>query len=180
VYDTLGNKSYNKYGVTVINEQTAYAVPGNSHTARQASVDLMYTAATGDTLLKENAIRQLNWATYMVDDDGKNFYPTNDVWMTDGYGDYLRHFIRAMAAAPQLAPLKDVMLSSSSIVQHIEYTSSRIAYTTYDNTSSETFRLDRKPAKVQGASRWQWRDLRKGGVLTIDRQQQGKKVTITK
>jgi len=26
----------------------------------------------------------------MVDDDGKNCYPRDEVWMTDGYGDYVR------------------------------------------------------------------------------------------
>lgn len=57
-----------------------------------------------DTTYVRNAIRQLNWATYMVDTDGKNFYPTNAIWMTDGYGDYVRHYLRAMAAVPQLAP----------------------------------------------------------------------------
>ena len=30
-----------------------------------------------------------------------DYYPRTDIWMTDGYGDYVRHYIRAMAAAPQ-------------------------------------------------------------------------------
>ena len=42
-YKELGNKEYGKYKVEVMNEQTAYRVPGNSHSSRQASVELMYT-----------------------------------------------------------------------------------------------------------------------------------------
>src|SRR5690606_41995709 len=65
------------------------------YSARQASMDLMYWEKSGDTTRIRNAVRQLNWATYMVDTDGKNFYPTNAIWMTDGYGDYVRHYLRA-------------------------------------------------------------------------------------
>lgn len=167
VYRQLGNDSYKKYGVTVINEQTAYAVPGNSHTARQGSVDLMYAEATGDTSAKDNAIRQLNWATYMVDSDGKNFYPTNAIWMTDGYGDYVRHYLRAMAAAPELAPAKDVLLSSSSIVQKISYGEKEISYTTFDKHATERFKLNKKPSSISGAAKWTWKALPQGGVLTL-------------
>ena len=72
-----------------MNEQTAYQTPGNSHTSRQASAELQYAALTDDNYIGKNAIRQLNWATYMVDNDGKNCYPNDEVWMTDGYGDYV-------------------------------------------------------------------------------------------
>ena len=70
----------------------------------------------------ENAVRQLFWATYMVDDDGKNCYPRDEVWMTDGYGDYVRHYLRAMAFRPELAPSEqNHLLSTSSVIQLIEY-----------------------------------------------------------
>ncbi|MGZ8558105.1 MAG: hypothetical protein ACXWWC_07230, partial [Chitinophagaceae bacterium] len=94
VYQKLGNEKWKKYGVVVVNEQTAYQQPGNSHTSRQASAELQYMALTGDMFHYDNAVRQLNWATYMVDNDGKNLYPNDDIWMTDGYGDYVRHFLR--------------------------------------------------------------------------------------
>ena len=84
VHNNLENKTYNCYGVIPTDEQTAYRQPGNSHSSREASIELMYWEKTGDTTYVRNAIRQLNWATYMVDFDGKNFYPTNDIWMTDG------------------------------------------------------------------------------------------------
>jgi hypothetical protein len=100
VYEKLGNKAWEKYEVFVVNEQTAYQTPGNSHTSRQASAELQYAALSGDLSTGKNAIRQLSWATYMVDNDGKNRYPQDEVWMTDGYGDYIRHYLRAMAYSP--------------------------------------------------------------------------------
>lgn len=192
VYKELGDKQYSKYGVTCIDEQTAYRVPGNSHSSRQASVDLMYWEKTGDTTYVRNAIRELHWATYMVDEDGKNFYPTNDIWMTDGYGDYVRHYLRAMAAAPQLAPdNKDHMLRTSSVIKKITYEPARIAYSTFDPTSSEIFRLTFRPTaiKVNGTSLeevsdansdgWTWQALNTGGILKI-KQAKGNQVEIIK
>ena len=191
VYDELGNDQYEHYGVTVIDEQTAYRVPGNSHSARQASMDLMYWEKSADTTRVRNAVRQLNWATYMVDTDGKNFYPTNAIWMTDGYGDYVRHYLRAMAAAPQLAPDNaDHLLRTSSIVKKITYKPEGISYTTFDNASKEIFRLTSKPTKitVNGAPLeevadenlgWTWQSLATGGVLKIN-QASGNQIEIVK
>jgi len=192
VYKELGDKQYSKYGVTCIDEQTAYRVPGNSHSSRQASIDLMYWEKTGDTTYVRNAIRELNWATYMVDNDGKNFYPTNDIWMTDGYGDYTRHYLRAMAAAPQLAPEnKDHMLRTSSVIKKISYEPLQITYSTFDSASSEIFRLTSKPAKIKvngtlleqvddaNSEGWTWQALNQGGILKI-KQTKGNQVEIIK
>lgn len=112
VYKTVGNKEWIKYGVVVVNEQTAYQVPGNSHSSRQASAELQYTKLSGDSSMVQNAIRTLNWATYMVDDDGKNCYPRDQIWLTDGYGDYVRHYLRAMAFWPELAPAVKIIYSA--------------------------------------------------------------------
>ncbi|MCP9746405.1 hypothetical protein EGI24_06845 [Lacihabitans sp. CS3-21] len=113
-YKTMGNKQWEKYGVIVMNEQTAYQTPGNSHSSRQAAAELQYAALSGDNSRTENAIRVLNWATYMVDFDGKNNYPRDEVWLTDGYGDYVRHYLRAMAYKPELAPTDEVHILHSS------------------------------------------------------------------
>ena len=118
--------------MTAINEQTVYRVPGNSHTSRHASVELRYCEVTGDNSRKQQAIRRLNWATYMVDSDGKNFYPRDDIWLTDGYGDYVRHYLRAMASQPELAPDdQNHLLRTSSVIQSISYGDS-ITYTKFD------------------------------------------------
>ena len=186
VHANLENKSYLQYGVVPTDEQTAYRQPGNSHSSREASVELMYWQKTGDTTFLGNAIRQLNWATYMVDYDGKNFYPTNAVWLTDGYGDYVRHYLRAMAAAPQLAPMEeDHLLKTSSIIRSISYEIPEINYSVYDKASTELFHLTAKPERIllgkttlkESGNRhegWSWYELDEGGILEIRHGSAGK------
>jgi hypothetical protein len=180
-YLELGNKEYSQYGVTVMNEQTVYRVPGNSHSSRQASMELWYAKLSGDTTFRANAIRTLHCATYTVDWDGKNRYIRNDVWLTDGYGDYVRHYLRAMAALPELAPShKNKLLLSSSVVRSIEYGAENIAYKTFDAEAMELLRLKTKPVKIlaagvalpraeePGGNSWTWTPMETGGVLRIN------------
>jgi hypothetical protein len=195
VYKTLGNKTWEKYGVVVVNEQTAYLIPGNSHTSREGSAELQYVSLTGDTTRKQNAIRQLNWATYMVDYDGKNRYPMDENWLTDGYGDYVRHFLRAMGALPELAPTdEEHILFSSSVIQEVEYKNPdqkniRLQYTAYDKKGTEKIHLLNKPSQVQlngvsiyvsdnpGVDSYSWQPLKKGGLLKINRVN-GNEITV--
>lgn len=197
VYEKLGNKQWEKYGVIAVNEQTAFNVPGNSHTSRMASAELQYAFLTGDQSQIRKAILQLNWATYMVDFDGKNRYPTDDIWLSDGYGDYVRHYLRAMAFRPELAPNdQNHILSSTSVVQNAKYHANTIqpleievhagqgksllvSYRTYDNKSTEIIRLTTKPGAVTVNNKpipetesgvpegWSWKPLEIGGVLTV-------------
>jgi hypothetical protein len=154
---TFANQEYVKWGVVPTNEQTAYKVPGNSHTSRHASVELTYCEKTGDCATKEDAIRQLNWATYTVDVDGKNRYIRDDNWLTDGYGDYVRHYLRAMAAAPELAPDdQNHLLRTSSVIQTIEYGADRIRYAKFDAGSTELFKLGAWPPKSIRGGRMEW------------------------
>ncbi len=199
VYEKLGNKTWEKYGVVVVNEQTAYMVPGNSHTSRQASAELQYYALTGDSSRNRNARLQLNWATYMVDKDGKNRYPKDENWLTDGYGDYVRHFIRAMSASPDLAPSdEDHILSSTSVIQQADYPPAineflvpevdiddvpkvKIYFRTFDKKGVEVIRMKKKPVKIfidrkeiregidSAGNGYAWKALSKGGILTITR-----------
>ena len=199
VYKTLGNNKWEKFGVIVVNEQTAYMTPGNSHTSRQASAELQYVALTGDSSRKQNAIRQLNWATYMVDFDGKNCYPQDENWLTDGYGDYVRHFLRAMAASPELSPSdEEHIVFSSSVIQQVEYQNTlvknmnqgikspdnqniKIRYTAFDRKGIEKIRLLKKPSQVllgkvfvEASDNlmidgYKWKALKNGGILTINR-----------
>lgn len=156
-YETFANKEFIQFGVIPINEQTAYRVPGNSHTSRHASVELLYCEKTGECQDKDAAIRRLNWATYMVDVDGKNRYPRDDHWLTDGYGDYVRHYLRAMAAAPEFAPGdQNHLLRTSSVIQKISYGPSEIVYTKFDARSTEKFKLGAwAPRSVRGG-RMRW------------------------
>lgn len=185
-HEILGNQDYKKYKVEVVNEQTVYQVPGNSHSSRQASVELMYTQLSGDTTYRTNAIRTLNWATYCVSSDGWNRYIRDDIWLTDGYGDFVRHFLRAMVAQPELAPAnKNRFLGSSSVVQTIVYKPNLITYSTFDS-SSDVLRLIKKPDFVEcdgvkikygsAANEYNWKPLTIGGVLKINHK--GKNVSL--
>jgi len=166
-YDTLQNHEYDRWGVTVINEQTVYRVPGNSHTSRHAAVELLYCEKTGECESKKDAIRRLNWATYTIDNDGKNRYIRDDIWLTDGYGDYIRHYLRAMAAAPELAPDdQNHLLRSSSVIQEILYQPTRISYRKFDAHSNERFKIGQnKPVSAKGGT-MKWDGDQK--VLTIE------------
>lgn len=207
VYKTLGNKEWEKYGVVVVNEQTAYQTPGNSHSSRQASAELQFVALSGDKSMVTNAIRTLNWATYMVDNDGKNRYPRDENWLTDGYGDYVRHYLRAMAWMPELAPAdQNHLLGSTSVIQLMEYPpaigkfwgsdvpadrikKTLINYRTFDLKATEIFRLTQKPESVlinnlqipeteqSDREGWSWKPLEIGGILTI-RHWNGNKVIV--
>jgi hypothetical protein len=164
--DRLGNHSFEKLQVVPINEQTVYLVPGNSHTSRHASVELLYCEKSGDCATREQAVRRLNWATYSVDPDGKNRYPNDDIWLTDGYGDYVRHYLRAMASFPELAPKdQDHLLRTSSVIQHIQYSPAEISYQKFDARSVERLRLGTgTPKSVEGGT-MQWDSSHE--VLTI-------------
>jgi hypothetical protein len=197
VYRTLQNTAWKRYGVTVVNEQTVYQTPGNSHTSRQAADELLFASLTGNTKQVDHAIRQLNWATYMVDDDGKNRYPRDENWLTDGYGDYMRHYLRAMEALPSLAP-GDHLVSSTSVIQHAGYHGAinkfltpvvrnmemdkvRVYYRAFDPFGTETIRLNKKPSVVflddkpleelkgESGQGFSWTPMKSGGLLTVKR-----------
>ena len=179
-YRELGNHDYEKYKVTVMNEQTVYRVPGNSHSSRQASVELTYADLSGDTSYTTNAIRTLSWATYTVAADGRNRYIRDDIWLTDGYGDYVRHYLRSMAAFPELAPSdENHLLGSTSVITSIKYTGNKIEYKTFDKKSIELLRVTAKPRKVMlgddilpeskqpAENSWTWSELSSSGALRI-------------
>ena len=188
-YKELANREYEKYKVVVMNEQTVYRVPGNSHSSRQASVELMYTQLSGDTTYKTNAIRTLNWATYTVANDGRNKYIRDDIWFTDGYGDYVRHYLRAIGAMPELVPSgKDRFLCTNSVVTAIKYGPKTINYATY-GSAKDLLKLTKKPKGIicDGAvlqenengnsDSYNWKKMTSGGVLEIIHT--GKKLEIS-
>lgn len=204
VHTNFANDKWKKYGVVVTNEQTIYPVPGNSHSARQAADELLYSYLSGDTSLYTNAIHELNWATYAVDVDGKNCFPTDEPWLTDGYGDYIRHYLRAMATYPFLAPAEDHILSSTSVIQQADYkgflkkfiylnfdkvdtNKVRLFYRTFDKQGTETVRMKAKPSavllndqpmkEINADEGYTWNALEKGGVLTV-RRKNGDKVIV--
>jgi hypothetical protein len=126
----------------------------------------LYCEKTGDCSDQQEEVRRLNWATYSVNDDGRNRYPTDDIWLTDGYGDYVRHYLRAMASMPELAPDdQNHLLRTSSVIQKIEYGSSTITYRKFDLRSEERLKLGAGvPLRVHGG-RFTWNPKNK--VITV-------------
>jgi hypothetical protein len=203
VHQKFNNQNWKKYGVTVTNEQTVYLVPGESHTARQGADELLYVSLTGDTSWYTNAVRELTWCTYTVDVDGKNIFPNYELWLTDGYGDYVRHYLRAMATFPKLAPEdEDHILSTTSVLQQVDYKTHpkknlqpdslngirpRLSYRSFDEKGIEIIRLESKPGKIllndkplienDSIEGFEWKPLPKGGVLII-RRNLGKDVSL--
>jgi hypothetical protein len=151
-YSTFKSSAYDTLGVYPIYEQSVDLKEGGSHTSRYASAELYYSSLTGDTTHVAQAIRELDWATYLCDTSGQvRFSPAEtSVWLTDGYGDYVRHFLRAMAAYPTIAPsYANHLLGSTSVVTNISYQPQEIKYNVYDTISTETLRLTSAPMEVK-------------------------------
>jgi len=206
-HKNFSNDKWKKYGVIVTNEQTVYQTPGNSHSSRQAADELLFVKLSGDSSLYENAVRELNWATYMVDFDGKNRFPQDEPWLTDGYGDYVRHYLRAMDAFPEpTAPNEDHIISSSSVIQQADYeghlkkyiflgfenmdsSKVKLFYRTFDSTGTERIKLKKKPSAVLVDNKpvpenntgegHELTPMQSGGLLTV-RREHGKKVLLLK
>jgi hypothetical protein len=205
VHQHFSNVNWKKYGVIVTNEQSVYQQPGESHSSRQAADELLYVSLTGDSSMYANAVRELCWATYTVDFDGRNRFPGDEPWLTDGYGDYIRHYLRAMDTDPSLAPPgEDHILSSSSVIQEADYEghlkkfytlgfdnvdSNRVKlfYRPYDSAGTERIKLAHKPgavllegkalAEIKTGEGYEWIPMRSGGLLIL-RRVHGRKVLI--
>ena len=174
----FANREWQDVGVQPINEQTTYRQPGNSHSSRHASLELLYGEKTGDRSREDAAIRRLNWATYMVDENGRNMYPAvtrasasragagAGHWLTDGYGDYARHYLRAMASLPSLAPEnQNHLLRTTSVIRNIAYSAETIRYEKFDGVSTERLKLGEWAPRSVTGGKMQWDPKTK--VLTV-------------
>jgi hypothetical protein len=150
---TLGAQPFFK-AVPIHEQKFCYHVMG-SHTARFASLCALYAEVTGESRYAELARRCFNWATYMADENGwvrvgidrPDYH--NQCWFSDGYFDYVPHFLDGMAFLPHLAPANcDRLLRSTSVVQEIEYAPLQIRYRTFDDRASEVLRLTFEPRRV--------------------------------
>jgi hypothetical protein len=184
-----------QWGATVLSEQAADMAKMGSHTARFGATTALWYEATGDRAARERAARSLAWATYVCDDAGivavgedKN----EGWWFSDGYGDYVRHFLVAMGAVPEWAPpSEDHLLRSTSIVSRVAYSPSRIAWSTFDGDATDTLRLSRPPLEVAAdgvalAERgdledegYEMRPLEPGGVVLRVRHRSRGEIVVT-
>lgn len=150
-----------QYGVNAISEQAVYDYPMGSHTARYASVSAMYSEQGAETpywnALK-NAQGSFAWASYMMNADGSVTTGPDprisfESWFSDGYGDYIRHFLAGVGAYPPWAMgTGNHLLRSSSVIQHVAYAPNEVTYQTYDPAAREVLILDFAPGSVVSAS----------------------------
>jgi hypothetical protein len=179
-------------GWDAIKEQTWCYLPMGSHTSRFASICALWYEQTGDEWYKEQAERYFNYATYMCMENGVVAVGANwpGSWWSDGYGDYIRHFTEGIAAIPEWSISgENHLLKSTSVIQSINYEKNKINYQTYDNASTEVFRLFSKPKTIKVSDQvlnesqnpdptgWTWRSLDVGGVLKL-KHDQGNQVEI--
>lgn len=161
-----------QWGAHAVSEQFVDMDKMGSHTSRYASVNALWYEITGDQAAKEKAFRSLNWATYMCRTNGAvNVGPVDQsIWWADGYADYIRHFMAALASVPEWAPRdQDHLLRSTSIVRNISYQPNEIRYRVFDDASTEIFRLRFTPTSVQANGKiLSKRNIRTGGGWTFD------------
>ncbi|MBN1265827.1 MAG: hypothetical protein JXA25_10060 [Anaerolineales bacterium] len=154
VQEELGADPF--YKAMVIHEQKYCFHVMGSHTARYASVCALYSSLTGDRTWADQARLSFNWATYMADENGwvrvgidpPDYY--NQCWFTDGYFDYVPHFLDGMASLPDLAPEStDHLLSTTSVIKQISYSPGGIRYSTFDPSAQELLKVTFRPSQVR-------------------------------
>jgi hypothetical protein len=145
-----------QWGAITISEQVEYMYKMGSHTARFASVLALWYERTGDEAAREKAFRSFNWASYMCDRRGVvRVGPTEQsFWFSDGYGDYIRHFMAGLASVPEWAPAReDHLLGSSSVVDEVTYAPGVVRYRTFGDAGEEVLRLSFVPSGVTAEGR---------------------------
>ncbi len=170
-------------GYVSIAEQESDHTPFNSHAARYGSILAMFSEAGAGTAYADTAYHSLCYSAYSVEDDGftSTFYNFNTMaWTTDSFGDFLYHFMEAMAAVPQWAGSKNHLLKSSGTIRKVNYVSDKsINYTVYDESGTDKMKLVKVPVLVKvndtPVKSWSWNDSSK--VLIINRST-GKNITV--
>jgi hypothetical protein len=120
------------YGAEVISEQKADMAKMGSHTARFASVLARLHEVTGEASLRERARRSFAWATYCIDARGVVKVGPDDregYWFSDGYGDFMIHFLDGMASIPAWAPSAEAhVLRTNDVLVDVLYGARSLAY----------------------------------------------------
>jgi hypothetical protein len=151
IKSALGDTSPLWRGATAVREQLFWQQIAGSHTARYASLCAMWYAASGQESFREEALRTFALASYFARDDGIVIFSIcdQDVWFSDGYFDYVPHFIDGMAALPEMAPDGEThLLGSTSVVTDISYGPSSIAYRTFETDGEDILKLGFVPERV--------------------------------
>ncbi len=145
-----------QWGANAVSEQIEDKNKMGSHTSRYASANALWYEKTGETAAKEKAFRSFNWASYMCRENGAVLVGPVDqsIWFSDGYGDYIRHFMAGLGSVPEWAPPgENHVLRSTSIVQDVSYHPSEVDFSTFDDDSTEVLRLNFVPSRVAAAGK---------------------------
>jgi hypothetical protein len=155
IFVDVKNEPGVQWGANTVSEQIADMNKMGSHTSRYASINALWYELTGDTEAKEKAFRSFNWASYMCRENGwVNVGPVDQsLWFSDGYGDYIRHFIAGMGSVPEWAPDGQThLLRSTSLITRVSYQADGVRYSARDASGSEVLKLNFKPTRLLAAS----------------------------
>lgn len=167
-------------GAEAISEQKADMAKMGSHTARFASLLAMMHEKTGDPSLRARAYRAFSWATYGCDATGLVRVSPDEregYWFSDGYGDYMIHFLDGIAAIPAWAPNEDHLLRSTSVVRTMNRDAKELRYSTFDANGEEELRLTAPVTAVEGGT-FTSKHLPGGGVWIRVHREGAKEVRI--
>ena len=142
-----------QWGANAVSEQIADMHKMGSHTSRYASLMALWYEKTGNVAAREKAFRSFNWATYMCRENGAvddlPVQKAQAIWFSDGYGDYIRHFMAGLGAIPEWAPPEENhLVRSASVVRSVSYLPGEINFSTFDDASTEVLRLNFSPRRV--------------------------------
>ena len=72
-----------------------------------------------------------------------------EFWYSDGYADYIRHFLAGMGSVPEWSPPgENHLLRSSSVVRKVNCHLQDLSYSTFDENATEVLRLAFRPTWV--------------------------------
>ena len=151
IFVDVKNEPGVQWGANAVSEQIADMNKMGSHTSRYASINAQWYELTGDAAAKEKAFRSFNWATYMCAENGwvKVGPIDQSLWFSDGYGDYIRHFLAGMASVPEWAPAgQSHVLRSNSVITNVKYESQELSYVAFDADGSEVLKVNFTPKGV--------------------------------
>jgi hypothetical protein len=191
IFVDVKNEPGVQWDANTVSEQIADMNKMGSHTSRYASINAQWYELTGDAEAREKAFRSFNWASYMCRENGwVNVGPVDQsLWFSDGYGDYIRHFLAGMGSVPEWAPTGQThLLQSTSLITEVKYGMKDVSYAAFDAEGSEVLKLNFTPRRVLADGKLLsarddlnqpgWKFEPNGGVLRI-RRSGAKTVRIT-
>ena len=135
----------------------------------------MFLEAGANSAYKDTAYHSLCYSLYSVEDDGFTntyFKEGGYAWTTDSFGDFLYHFMEALAAVPEWSGNRNYLLKSTSVVKRIIYSdTSKVSFSTFERTGKDKLKLKSQPYSVKVDGRkitsYNWDNTTK--VLIINR-----------